>query len=141
MLLRLLAGQSLFRVVAGRTRGNASGIEETQHPVGRLGALAKPTLGHLDPRFLEIMDEVRTMLRAAFAYDKINYLMLMMVDPHVHFHVLPRYAEDRSFAGAAFADAGWPAAPDLKAVNETSAEQRARVIAELRKHWPGSAGA
>jgi alanine-glyoxylate transaminase / serine-glyoxylate transaminase / serine-pyruvate transaminase len=31
-----------------------------------LGALAKPTLGHLDPAFLGIMDEVRDMLRAAF---------------------------------------------------------------------------
>lgn len=28
-----------------------------------LAALARPTLGHLDPRFLEIMDEVRGMLR------------------------------------------------------------------------------
>jgi alanine-glyoxylate transaminase/serine-glyoxylate transaminase/serine-pyruvate transaminase len=29
-------------------------------------ALAKPTLGHLDPDFLKIMDEVRTMLRRVF---------------------------------------------------------------------------
>ena len=28
-----------------------------------LAALAKPTLGHLDPRFLEAMDEIRGMLR------------------------------------------------------------------------------
>ena len=26
------------------------------------------------------------------AYERINYLMLMMVDPHVHFHVIPRYS-------------------------------------------------
>ena len=25
------------------------------------------------------------------SYEKINYLMLMMVDPNVHFHVIPRY--------------------------------------------------
>jgi alanine-glyoxylate transaminase/serine-glyoxylate transaminase/serine-pyruvate transaminase len=30
------------------------------------GALAAPTLGHLDPEFLEIMDEVRSMLRSVF---------------------------------------------------------------------------
>lgn len=29
-------------------------------------ALAKPTLGHLDPAFLQVMDEVRAMLRATF---------------------------------------------------------------------------
>ncbi|MCP3915189.1 MAG: alanine--glyoxylate aminotransferase family protein [bacterium] len=31
-----------------------------------LSALARPTLGHLDPEFLRVMDEVRTMLRAVF---------------------------------------------------------------------------
>jgi diadenosine tetraphosphate (Ap4A) HIT family hydrolase len=39
---------------------------------------------------------------------KINYLMLMMVDPHVHFHVLPRYEGDRSHGGIEVVDAGWP---------------------------------
>jgi len=83
------------------------------------------------------VDDIETCLRDAFAYDKINYLMLMMVDPHVHFHVLPRYSEPRSFAGMAFGDAGWPAAPDLKAVNEITAEQRAELIGHLRERWPG----
>jgi alanine-glyoxylate transaminase/serine-glyoxylate transaminase/serine-pyruvate transaminase len=31
-----------------------------------LQALARPTLGHLDPQFLQIMDEIRALLRAAF---------------------------------------------------------------------------
>jgi len=31
-----------------------------------LGALSKPTLGHLDPAFLEVMDEIRAMARAVF---------------------------------------------------------------------------
>ena len=60
-----------------------------------------------------------------------------MLDPHVHFHVLPRYAEARSFAGADFADAGWPAAPNLKAVNEMTEDQRAELLAHLRERWPG----
>jgi len=81
--------------------------------------------------------DIEACLREAFAYDKINYLMLMMVDPHVHFHVLPRYAGPRSFAGHAFADAGWPAAPDLKAVNEITAEQRTALKAHLKERWPG----
>ena len=45
-----------------------------------------------------VTGDIEAALRDAFAYDKINYLMLMMVDPHVHFHVLPRYAEPRRFA-------------------------------------------
>lgn len=106
-------------------------------PATAFSEIGPAAFGELDG----LVGRIEAALRAAFAYDKINYLMLMMVDPQVHFHVLPRYAEARSFAGAAFADAGWPGAPDLKAVNETSAEQRAQVIAELRKYWPGSADA
>ena len=31
-----------------------------------LAAMARPTLGHLDPEFLQVMDELRSMLRAVF---------------------------------------------------------------------------
>ena len=31
-----------------------------------LGALARPTIGHLDPAFVELMDEVKSLLRYAF---------------------------------------------------------------------------
>ena len=53
--------------------------------------------------------------KKAFGYDKINYLMLMMVDPHVHFHVIPRYSEPQTFDGRTYADAGWPLVPNLAA--------------------------
>lgn len=56
---------------------------------------------------------IEAALGRAVGYAKINYLMLMMVDPHVHFHVLPRYEGERSAAGLTVADAGWPAQPDL----------------------------
>ena len=56
---------------------------------------------------------IEAALTQAVGYAKINYLMLMMVDPHVHFHVLPRYDGERSGAGLTVADAGWPAQPDL----------------------------
>ncbi len=54
-------------------------------------------------------------LRSLFSYDRINYLMLMMVDDHVHWHVLPRYAEPREFAGATWTDDLWPKPPDVLA--------------------------
>ncbi len=57
--------------------------------------------------------ELERRLKSAFNYDKINYLMLMMVDPHLHFHVIPRYAKTRSFAGIEWPDPGWPRRPDL----------------------------
>ncbi len=39
--------------------------------------------------------------------------MLMMVDPNVHFHVIPRYPAAAQWSGVAFADAGWPGPPQL----------------------------
>jgi len=70
--------------------------------------------------FTEMHEAVRAIemgLRRFRPFDKINYLALMMVDPHVHFHVLPRYAADQQFEGVTFKDAGWPAVPDLKQAN------------------------
>jgi diadenosine tetraphosphate (Ap4A) HIT family hydrolase len=61
-------------------------------------------------------------------FDRINYLMLMMVDPHVHFHVVPRYEGSRSAAGLTIEDAGWPGPPDLKSATALTPEQ----IAALR---------
>jgi diadenosine tetraphosphate (Ap4A) HIT family hydrolase len=69
------------------------------------------------PAFAEqgrIVAETEALLRRAVAYERINYLMLMMVDRHVHFHVIPRYAGSRSLAGIEIADHGWPGPPDLK---------------------------
>lgn len=38
----------------------------SQVPPAVLSALARPTIGHLDPAFLRLMDDVRDMLRAVF---------------------------------------------------------------------------
>lgn len=61
-----------------------------------------------------VIADIEAMLRAATKFERINYLMLMMVDPHVHFHVIPRYEGQRSLAGMSFADTGFPGPPDLK---------------------------
>jgi diadenosine tetraphosphate (Ap4A) HIT family hydrolase len=68
-------------------------------------------------------------------YEKINYLMLMMVDPDVHFHVIPRYPQPRSFAGIDFADHGWPGPPALGQVTATDATRNAAIIERLKPHW------
>ena len=60
-----------------------------------------------------ITKEIETTLHHMVDYTKINYLMLMMVDPHVHFHVIPRYEGSRTFDGVDYVDAGWPATPQL----------------------------
>ena len=63
------------------------------------------------------LKRVSTAIEAALAgavdYARLNYLMLMMVDPHVHFHVIPRYEGAREWQGREFVDCGWPKEPDL----------------------------
>ena len=56
---------------------------------------------------------IENTLKEAFGYDKINHLMLMMVDSHVHYHILPRYGREVAFGGKNWTDPGWPLAPDL----------------------------
>ena len=80
--------------------------------------------------------DIETALKSAFAYDKINYLMLMMVDPHVHYHVIPRYASTRSFTNQAYNDKGWPKAPNLGDAVNLKADEIAKLVAHLQSHWP-----
>ena len=79
-----------------------------------------------------IVAELEHMLRNAVNMDKINYLMLMMVDPHVHFHIFPRYQGERSFAGLVLADHGWPGPPDLKSAVELDLTAIGQAVDALR---------
>jgi diadenosine tetraphosphate (Ap4A) HIT family hydrolase len=79
---------------------------------------------------------IERMLRKVVGYEKINYLMLMMVDRDVHFHVIPRYAGERVHDDVSFADAGWPAVPNLGAAVDLGPEGAAKLADRLRREWP-----
>ena len=81
------------------------------------------------------------MLRDFVGYEKINYLMLMMVDPDVHFHVFPRYAGQREHGGVAFPDAGWPGPPALAQAVQPEAAVLEGLVAALRSRWPAGESA
>lgn len=95
--------------------------------------------GDLTPQsYYELGTHVRLiegMLRAFVAYERINYLMLMMVDPDVHFHVIPRYSVPRSFLGTPFPDAGWPGPPALDAAVTLDDAARGALVETLRRAW------
>ena len=84
----------------------------------------------------EVIADIENTLRAVFDYQKINYLMLMMSDPQVHFHVIPRYSEPVTLGDATFADAGWPGQPRLDEVAELDEAQSTVVLERLRAAWP-----
>ena len=82
-----------------------------------------------------VTSDLETTLQKAFAYDKINYVCLMMVDKQVHFHVIPRYATPRSVSGKEFADPFWPGPPDVTKALDINDEQFAALLALLRSQW------
>ena len=82
-----------------------------------------------------IIREIETSVSLAFAYSKINYLMLMMVDPEVHFHVIPRYDTAQTFSQQQFLDQGWPGPPLFKNSNEISEKVTQDILTHLKKTW------
>lgn len=93
--------------------------------------------------FAELQQATRDIeagLGAFRKFEKINYLMLMMVDPDVHFHVLPRYAETQNFAGVDYPDKGWPAVPDLAAAVTPDAAGQAALVEAIQAAWPDGRG-
>lgn len=128
-------------------------IAENEHWVVLLRP-AQPTLGSLvlaakseATSFADLPQEafawlhkaaagIERSLAAAIQHEKINYLMLMMVDPHVHFHVIPRYEGERSACGVTVPDAGWPKMPELGEAVTLGPEQIEALAAHFRSFWP-----
>jgi len=82
-----------------------------------------------------ITAEIEATLKAEIGYDRINYLMLMMVDPNVHFHVFPRYEGSRTLEEVKIDDRGWPGPPDLRAAVELPQPEYNRLLNRLMQHW------
>jgi len=117
-------------------------LRRHQVTLGALVLIAKSHATAFSDLSEEAFTEMKTVtsaiersLRTLFSYDKINYLMLMMNDPNAHFHVLPRYEGERSFADTTFVDAGWPKTPDLAAGPTLDDAMAKRLIAHLQEGW------
>lgn len=80
--------------------------------------------------------ELESALSEAFRYDKINYLMLMMVDRHVHFHVIPRYSAPVPLDGREYPDEYWPGPPDVTRAMDLPEAAPAAIQARIRAAWP-----
>lgn len=105
-----------------------------------LGSTSEATaFSQLEPEaFAEmhgVIGGIEANLKAFRPYSRINYLMLMMVDPHVHFHVLPRYDSPQVFVDLTFADAGWPGPPHLKSATTMTDSQFQSLAEALRSQW------
>ena len=63
-----------------------------------------------------ITKEVEGWLTKAFGAEKFNYLALMMKDPEVHFHVIPRYSKPVKIGDNEYTDADWPLKTELNSL-------------------------
>ncbi len=103
----------------------------TRHEETALSEINKSSFQDLSP----IIQSIEKTLKKLWQYDKINYLMLMMVDPHVHWHVIPRYQNHRQWKNQSFVDLNWPKAPDLADAIHLSSEIEVELLVTLKNNW------
>lgn len=100
-------------------------------PVQSFGAVSPEAFTELQG----IIAKIEKLLGDFVSYQRINYLMLMMVDPDVHFHVIPRYEGLREFADLSFPDKGWPGPPALGDAITLPEKELLQLTAKLRAGW------
>lgn len=95
-------------------------IRNRDTTLGNCVAITKRHLEHFSDiapeemtEFTQVVKDIEKSLKQSFAYDKINYLMLMMKDKHTHFHIIPRYSVPKNFAGIDWTDDEWPKSSHL----------------------------
>ena len=76
--------------------------------------------------------ETKAALTALFAPDHYNFMFLMNLTPHVHFHVFPRYAAPREFAGQTFPDSRYGDHYDPAESRALDPDAETEMIALLR---------
>jgi len=82
-------------------------------------------------RLLDVVWAVETVLRAQLRPDKINLASLGNVVPHLHWHVVPRFAGDRHFPDPIWAAVRRPARADEPAVARALREALAARLSTL----------
>lgn len=78
--------------------GSCVAITKQHHTA--LGELSRDEMAE----YRSVAWELECALNKLFNYDVVHHLMLMFVDKHTHFHIIPRYEKPRSFAGMEWVD-------------------------------------
>lgn len=112
-------------------------LRPAQITVGTLVLAAKSAARHLGElndvewqEFAQVSQFAEGLLRNTFGAEKFNYLALMMKDPNVHFHFIPRYSKPVTVAGKDIIDPDWPLKTEFRAM-ELSDQEIAEIKARL----------
>ena len=60
-----------------------------------------------------IVKKIENYFLNILKFNKINYLILMMKDPHTHIHIIPRHRKDKKFNKISIKDFAYPLPPNL----------------------------
>lgn len=82
-----------------------------------------------------LVRRLEAALAAFVKFERINYLMLMMVDRDVHFHIFPRYEGVRSHDGVEFKDVAWPGPSDLRHFVQLDSHAMSSMVRALAEAW------
>jgi diadenosine tetraphosphate (Ap4A) HIT family hydrolase len=66
--------------------------------------------------FLKLVALAERISLKTFGASKVNVVCLMMQDPIVHFHIIPRYAAPVDRFGLEWIDVDWPKPPNFRAI-------------------------
>lgn len=80
------------------------------------------------------------VLREAYGCELVNYLALMLVDPVVHFHVIPRYSRPIERFGVKWVDTDWPKPPALGDPNTVAESVLSAIASELQQPFAAALG-
>lgn len=79
-------------------------------------------------------------LQSAFRPDHFNYAFLQNQDRHAHLHIIPRYAENRTFGGVLFTDRGYPGHYTIKTPAHRLEPDQESTLVTLLSHLIGQVG-
>ena len=118
-------------------------IRPAQATLGALVLICKDeadSFSRISPQAFAELGPVTTYIETALArfnpYERLNWLMLMMVDRDVHFHVIPRYSAPQRFADMEFPDPAWPGPPDLSLAVKPDPELLQKLVNAMKANWP-----
>lgn len=93
-------------------------------------------------RLLDVVLAVESAMRAVLRPRKVNLASLGNAVPHLHWHVVPRFADDARFPGSPWSAPAAPAGPGAEAQAAASAEARRQAVrAQLPAYRAGLAEA
>lgn len=80
-----------------------------------------------------IIKVIEGTVKQLFNYDIMNYLMLMMIDKQVHYHVIPRYEKEITKFGIVWKDNAWPGLPNLSG-DELNIEDLKKISSYIKEN-------